>query len=84
MKATKGDWTKVTGGDCGVVFDGYKWRWFQCLTCVNASGLLIPAQRRQLADMGKIVDRCQRNREDWIPCDGVKVHREYVARTGHL
>lgn len=86
MRAKIGDWTKVTGGDSGIVYTEQGWRHFQCLTCAKVQGFIILEnhQRRQLAGLGHIVDRCFANKETWIRCEGTEAHREYVEQHGHL
>ena len=48
MRATKGQWTKVTGGDSGAYFNGSRWVPFECIGCMIAKGLVKPVDRINL------------------------------------
>jgi hypothetical protein len=84
MRAKIGDWAKVTGGNSGIVYTKQGWKWFKCLTCARAAGLIVNTSRRQLADVSYIIDRCQKQRDRWIECGGAEAHNKYFEETGHL
>jgi hypothetical protein len=46
MEAQRGDWTKETGGDGGIFYDGHRWLPFECVGCMHACGLINPLARR--------------------------------------
>jgi hypothetical protein len=60
--AIKGQWVKVTGGDQGIYFDGYKWIPFECVGCMFAKGIIKPTDRLQLVEKAVICNRLLNSR----------------------
>jgi hypothetical protein len=83
MRAQKGDWTKVVGGNHGIYFDGRRWVIFRCIYCARYRGLL----RRPRPNEPALVNRMLRMLADKsdgedVPvtaCEGAETHRLALA-----